>query len=105
VAVTLFPAWLLAQKPWIVPIPGTTKLHRLEENLGALDLDPGADDLREIEEGTSTIAIEGESLPAAVLAQTERWVRRAGRNSAMGRIRSKACELDIVSPELSGRAN
>ncbi len=43
-------AWLLAQKPWIVPIPGTTKLHRLEENLGAADIELTADDLREIED-------------------------------------------------------
>ena len=47
-------AWLLAQKPWIVPIPGTTKLHRLEENLGAADVELTADDLREIEAAAST---------------------------------------------------
>ncbi|HKS21459.1 MAG TPA: aldo/keto reductase [Thermoanaerobaculia bacterium] len=52
-------AWLLAQKPWIVPIPGTTKLHRLDENLGALDVELTADDLREIEEASSRIAIHG----------------------------------------------
>jgi aryl-alcohol dehydrogenase-like predicted oxidoreductase len=52
-------AWLLARKPWIVPIPGTTKLHRLEENLGAtaLELTPG--DLREIEEAASRITVQG----------------------------------------------
>src|ERR687883_410097 len=44
-------AWLLAQKPWIVPIPGTTKLHRFEENIGAADVELSADDLREIEDG------------------------------------------------------
>jgi aryl-alcohol dehydrogenase-like predicted oxidoreductase len=65
-------AWLLAQKPWIVPIPGTTKLNRLEENLGAVDLGLSSDDLREIEEGTAAITIEGESLPEAVLAMAER---------------------------------
>ena len=43
-------AWLLAQKPWIVPIPGTTKLHRLEENIGAVEVELTAEDLREIEE-------------------------------------------------------
>ena len=48
-------AWLLAQKPWIVPIPGTTKLHRLEENLGAADVELTADDLREIEAAASKI--------------------------------------------------
>jgi aryl-alcohol dehydrogenase-like predicted oxidoreductase len=52
-------AWLLAQKPWIVPIPGTTKLHRLEENLGAVDVDLTADDLRRIDEASSQITIHG----------------------------------------------
>jgi aryl-alcohol dehydrogenase-like predicted oxidoreductase len=57
-------AWLLAQKPWIVPIPGTTKLHRLEENLGAADvvLTPG--DLRSLEEAVSGIEVQGERYPA-----------------------------------------
>ena len=53
-------AWLLARKPWIVPIPGTTKLHRLEENLGAADVELTAEDLREIEEATSRIPVHGE---------------------------------------------
>ena len=65
-------AWLLAQRPWIVPIPGTTKLHRLEENLGAVDLQLDRDDLREIEEGSANIEIAGASLPEAVMAMTER---------------------------------
>jgi aryl-alcohol dehydrogenase-like predicted oxidoreductase len=52
-------AWLLAQKPWIVPIPGTTKLHRLEENLGAAAIELTPDDLREIESATSEIAVRG----------------------------------------------
>jgi len=65
-------AWLLAQKPWIVPIPGTTKLHRLEENLGAAGLELSDDDLRQIEEGFAKITIEGERLPEAVLAMSER---------------------------------
>ena len=65
-------AWLLAQKPWIVPIPGTTKLHRLEENLGAVDVQLDQDDLREIEDGSAGIAIEGASLPEAVMAMVER---------------------------------
>jgi aryl-alcohol dehydrogenase-like predicted oxidoreductase len=56
-------AWLLAQKPWIVPIPGTTKLHRLEENLGAAALELTADDLAQIERAASTIAIRGERYP------------------------------------------
>jgi aryl-alcohol dehydrogenase-like predicted oxidoreductase len=56
-------AWVLAQKPWIVPIPGTTKLHRLEENLGAADITLTADDLRQIEEASSKITIEGARYP------------------------------------------
>ena len=65
-------AWLLAQRPWIVPIPGTTKLHRLEENLGAVELELDDEDLREIAEGSAGIEIEGASLPEAVMAMTER---------------------------------
>jgi aryl-alcohol dehydrogenase-like predicted oxidoreductase len=57
-------AWLLAQKPWIVPIPGTTKPQRLEENIGAAKLSLGTDDLRQIEEALSHITIEGERYPA-----------------------------------------
>ncbi|MEK1931230.1 MAG: aldo/keto reductase [Pararhizobium sp.] len=63
-------AWLLAQKPWIVPIPGTTKLHRLEENLGAVDLDLTADDLAEINAQAAKIDVQGERLPEAVLKMT-----------------------------------
>jgi aryl-alcohol dehydrogenase-like predicted oxidoreductase len=56
-------AWLLAQKPWIVPIPGTTKLHRLEENLGAAVVELTSDDLREIENAASKITVEGARYP------------------------------------------
>ncbi|WP_278021988.1 aldo/keto reductase [Flavobacterium ginsengisoli] len=56
-------AWILAQKPWIAPIPGTTKLHRLEENLGAVDLKLSAQDLSEIENLASKIKIEGSRYP------------------------------------------
>jgi aryl-alcohol dehydrogenase-like predicted oxidoreductase len=56
-------AWLLAQKPWIVPIPGTTKLERLEENIGAVSVELTADDLREIDAAASQITIEGERYP------------------------------------------
>ena len=59
-------AWLLAQKPWIVPIPGTSKLHRLEENLGGASLALSADDLREIEDAAEQIIIEGARYPAAL---------------------------------------
>jgi aryl-alcohol dehydrogenase-like predicted oxidoreductase len=56
-------AWVLAQKPWIVPIPGTTKLRRLEENLGALDVELTSDDLREIDNITAQIEVKGERYP------------------------------------------
>ncbi len=56
-------AWLLAQKPWIVPIPGTRRLERLEENLGAATLELTTDDLREIESATSTVDIQGGRYP------------------------------------------
>ena len=56
-------AWLLAQKPWIVPIPGTTKLHRLEENIGAVSLKLTPDDLREIDRASSEIKVEGSRYP------------------------------------------
>ncbi|TSC34223.1 aldo/keto reductase [Corallococcus sp. Z5C101001] len=56
-------AWLLAQKPWIVPIPGTTKLSRLEENNGAAGIDLSADELREIETAASSIAVHGARYP------------------------------------------
>jgi aryl-alcohol dehydrogenase-like predicted oxidoreductase len=57
-------AWLLAQKPWIVPIPGTTKLHRLEENVGAAGVQLTASDLSEIERAVSGIAVQGDRYPA-----------------------------------------
>lgn len=60
-------AWLLAQKPWIVPIPGTTKLHRVQENIGAASVELNGDDLRQIEEQASRIKIEGARLPEFVL--------------------------------------
>jgi len=63
-------AWLLAQKPWIVPIPGTTKLHRLEENIGAVDVDLTPDDLREIDDATATISIQGARYPEALEKRT-----------------------------------
>jgi aryl-alcohol dehydrogenase-like predicted oxidoreductase len=65
-------AWLLAQKPWIVPIPGTTKLHRLEENLGAVNVELTADDLAEIERAASAITIQGARYPAQLEATTGR---------------------------------
>jgi len=56
-------AWVLAQKPWFVPIPGTTKLHRLEENLGALDVELTTGDLQRIEETAAQIQIQGGRVP------------------------------------------
>lgn len=63
-------AWLLAQKPWIVPIPGTTKLHRLEENLGAVAIELSEGDLAHIADLLSKIVVQGERLPEAVLKMT-----------------------------------
>ena len=65
-------SWLLAQKSWIVPIPGTTKLHRLEENLGSVDVELTAADLSEINGAASKIEIKGERLPEAALKMTGR---------------------------------
>jgi aryl-alcohol dehydrogenase-like predicted oxidoreductase len=65
-------AWLLAQKPWIVPIPGTTKIHRLEENLGAVNIQLATDDLREINSAAAKIEVQGARLPEAVLKMSER---------------------------------
>jgi aryl-alcohol dehydrogenase-like predicted oxidoreductase len=59
-------AWILAQKPWIVPIPGTTKLHRLQENLGAIEVELSADDLREIDNATSQITVQGARYPESL---------------------------------------
>jgi aryl-alcohol dehydrogenase-like predicted oxidoreductase len=56
-------AWLLAQKPWIVPIPGTTKLHRLDENIGAVAIELTPDDLREIDSAASKIKVLGARYP------------------------------------------
>ena len=65
-------AWLLARKPWIVPIPGTTKLHRLEENLGAADVELTLDDLHEIQDAAAKIPVLGARLPEEVLKLTNR---------------------------------
>jgi aryl-alcohol dehydrogenase-like predicted oxidoreductase len=56
-------AWLLAQKPWIVPIPGTTKLHRLDENIGAVAVELTAEDLREIDGAAAKITVQGARYP------------------------------------------
>jgi aryl-alcohol dehydrogenase-like predicted oxidoreductase len=63
-------AWLLGQKPWIVPIPGTTKLHRLEENIGAASLELSAGDLQQIETAASKIKVEGARYPEHIEKMT-----------------------------------
>ena len=65
-------AWLLAQKPWIVPIPGTTKMNRVEENIGAADVELTADDLKQIGDAISKLSLEGARLPEAMLKMTGR---------------------------------
>jgi aryl-alcohol dehydrogenase-like predicted oxidoreductase len=65
-------AWLLAQKPWIVPIPGTTKIHRLEENIGSASLELTPWDLDEINAVASNIPIQGERLPESLLRMSYR---------------------------------
>ena len=65
-------AWLLAQKPWIVPIPGTTKLHRLEENIGAVRIELTPDDLREIDEASARITVVGARYPEKLEQMTGR---------------------------------
>jgi aryl-alcohol dehydrogenase-like predicted oxidoreductase len=65
-------AWLLARKPWIVPIPGTTKLRRLEENLGAVNVELTEADLKEIDDNSSSLKLEGARLPESMLKMTGR---------------------------------
>lgn len=65
-------AWLLAQKPWIVPIPGTTKMHRLEENLGAISLALEAEDLRDINDAASKITVHGARYPESIQKMVNR---------------------------------
>ncbi|AVA23357.1 MULTISPECIES: aldo/keto reductase [unclassified Rhizobium] len=65
-------AWLLAQKPWIVPIPGTTKMHRLEENIGAVDVVLTANDLQRIDDALSQIAVQGDRYPPHLQARVNR---------------------------------
>ena len=65
-------AWLLAQKPWSVPSPGTTTLERLEENMGSVDIELTADDIREIESATATITVQGDRYPEELMRMTGR---------------------------------
>lgn len=65
-------AWLLAQKSWIVPIPGTTKLHRLEENIGAASIELTPADLRDIQSAASGIEVQGDRYPPHLAARAGR---------------------------------
>jgi aryl-alcohol dehydrogenase-like predicted oxidoreductase len=65
-------AWLLAQKPWIVPIPGTTRLQRLEENIGATRVELTADDLHELVSATAQITVQGDRYPQELERMTYR---------------------------------
>jgi aryl-alcohol dehydrogenase-like predicted oxidoreductase len=65
-------AWLLAQKPWIVPIPGTTKIHRLEENIGSTSLSLMREDIGEINSAASKLPVQGERLPESILKMSYR---------------------------------
>jgi aryl-alcohol dehydrogenase-like predicted oxidoreductase len=65
-------AWLLAQKPWIVPIPGTTRLARLEENIGSTDVELTADDLQELDRATASVTVEGDRYPPELERMTYR---------------------------------
>ena len=65
-------AWLLAQKPWIVPIPGTTKLNRLEENIGGVAIELTADDLQEIDSAAAKITVQGARYPEKLEQMTGR---------------------------------
>jgi aryl-alcohol dehydrogenase-like predicted oxidoreductase len=65
-------AWLLAQKPWIVPIPGSRKLERIEENIGAAEVELTPGDLRDIESAASKITVQGARLPEQILKMSGR---------------------------------
>jgi aryl-alcohol dehydrogenase-like predicted oxidoreductase len=72
-------AWLLAQEPWIVPIPGTRRVERLDENLGSLNIQLTSDDLRDIEDATSDIVIQGGRCPEHIERMTN-LMRLSGRS-------------------------
>ena len=65
-------AWLLAQEPWIVPIPGTTKLHRLEENIGAASIELTPEDLQQIQDAASNVTVQGDRYPEHLEEMTGR---------------------------------
>ena len=77
-------AWLLAQKPWIVPIPGTTKLVRLEENIGAVDVPLSAGEVAEIDAAASQITVQGARYPQALQAVVNSQLKEAGARPSNG---------------------
>ena len=92
-------AWLLAQKPWISPIPGTTKLHRLNENIGAASVELTPDDLRDIDTAVSRITVQGARYPEHLEKMTGRWSRRRPirpRAPAAGRAWRLACTTVVA---------
>jgi aryl-alcohol dehydrogenase-like predicted oxidoreductase len=91
-------AWLLAQKPWIVPIPGTTKLERLEENLGAAAVELTADDLREFDSAAARIRVQGARYSESAQRMIDRW--RCGSDQGEGRWRSSE---SVPSPPAGDR--
>jgi hypothetical protein len=93
-------SWLLAKKPWIVPIPGTTELHRLEKNLGAANLDLTSEDLRAIESASSNIKVEGARYPQGVEQTTGRGVdRHRALGQQIGEAESVESARNIIFPE------
>ncbi len=85
-------AWLLTQKPWIVPIPGTTKLMHLKENLGAIDVDLTNDDMREIKDGFSKIHVQGARAPEDLLATID-----IGSKLGTHSIDLQKCNIELVN--------
>jgi aryl-alcohol dehydrogenase-like predicted oxidoreductase len=98
-------AWLLAQKPWIVPIPGTRKLERLEENIGATEVELTSDDLREIDSATSKITVHGARYPEKLLKMTGPLpAQQYGSLIAFRRSRSKGTSARRIQATKGGRA-
>jgi hypothetical protein len=81
-------SWLLAQKPWIVPIPGTTKLHRLEENIGAAEVELTTEDLRQLETAASKITLRGARYPEELQKLVGRSAEAGTSQTASGCLRS-----------------
>src|SRR5207249_1535808 len=97
-------AWLLAQKPWIVPIPGTTKLHRLEENIGAVDVQLSPEDLRELETAASKIAVQGARYPMELVHGTARH-RGCCQTDCGSGARDRHVPISRIRPAMGQRRN